>query len=129
MDEIREKAKKYLKNEKIEETIYNKCEGDINFYCIYLIKALTTLKFKNVTECINNNLYKAEDIIDLEKDIINPEKWQKMLPKEIEKKRGLYKCKKCGSFYTTYKTVQTRSADEPATVYITCTDCEYITKC
>ena len=37
---------------------------------------------------------------------------------------GLYTCKKCKSRNTTFITLQTRSADEPMTIYITCQDCD-----
>lgn len=37
---------------------------------------------------------------------------------------GIFKCKKCGSKKTTYYQLQTRSADEPMTTYVTCKDCE-----
>ena len=37
--------------------------------------------------------------------------------------RGAKKCRKCGSRSTSYYEVQTRSADEPMTQFITCLDC------
>ena len=36
----------------------------------------------------------------------------------------LFKCKKCGSRETSYYEVQTRSADEPMTQFITCLNCK-----
>jgi len=41
---------------------------------------------------------------------------------------GLYTCKACKSDKTTHVSVQTRSADEPMTVYITCKMCGAIRK-
>jgi transcription elongation factor S-II len=38
---------------------------------------------------------------------------------------GLYVCKKCKSDKTAHVSVQTRSADEPMTVYITCKICKH----
>ena len=38
--------------------------------------------------------------------------------------RGLFKCPKCKSNATTYTSVQTRSADEPMTNFITCLNCD-----
>jgi len=35
----------------------------------------------------------------------------------------MYTCKKCRSKKCTYYEMQTRSADEPATVFVTCLDC------
>lgn len=38
---------------------------------------------------------------------------------------GLLKCGKCKSMKTTYYQMQTRSADEPMTTYVTCLDCQH----
>jgi DNA-directed RNA polymerase subunit M/transcription elongation factor TFIIS len=37
--------------------------------------------------------------------------------------KGLFKCNKCRQYKTTYYEMQTRSADEPMTVFITCHVC------
>ncbi len=51
---------------------------------------------------------------DIENDrIVNPP----------EVKKGIYKCKKCKSEKTWSYQLQTRSADEPMTSFITCVDC------
>ena len=36
-----------------------------------------------------------------------------------------FKCKKCHGKNCTYNLIQTRSADEPMTCYVTCVDCEF----
>ena len=36
---------------------------------------------------------------------------------------GLYKCRICGGDKTTQSEMQTRSADEPMTIFIRCADC------
>jgi transcription elongation factor S-II len=38
--------------------------------------------------------------------------------------RGLFTCEKCKSNETTYYEMQTRSADEPMTAFVTCVNCE-----
>ena len=43
---------------------------------------------------------------------------------EEEVSDGLFECRKCGSKKTTYYSLQTRSADEPMTNFITCTVCD-----
>lgn len=42
---------------------------------------------------------------------------------------GLFKCRKCKSKKTTYYQMQTRSADEPMTTYVTCQGCGLKWKC
>jgi len=37
--------------------------------------------------------------------------------------RGIFKCNKCKSDKTTYYQLQTRSADEPMTTFVTCMNC------
>lgn len=42
---------------------------------------------------------------------------------------GLFKCGKCKSVKTSYYQMQTRSADEPMTTYVTCRNCGHKWKC
>jgi DNA-directed RNA polymerase subunit M/transcription elongation factor TFIIS len=42
---------------------------------------------------------------------------------------GLFKCGKCKSVKTVYYQMQTRSADEPMTTYVTCKGCGHKWKC
>ena len=42
---------------------------------------------------------------------------------------GLFKCRKCKSTKTSYYQMQTRSADEPMTTYVTCNNCGLKWKC
>jgi transcription elongation factor S-II len=41
----------------------------------------------------------------------------------IEASTDMFTCKKCKSKRCTYYELQTRSADEPATIFVTCLDC------
>jgi DNA-directed RNA polymerase subunit M/transcription elongation factor TFIIS len=38
--------------------------------------------------------------------------------------KGIFRCNRCKSYKTTYYEMQTRSADEPMTVFITCHSCD-----
>ena len=42
---------------------------------------------------------------------------------------GVFQCRKCKSKATEYYQLQTRSADEPMTTFVTCTNCENRWKC
>jgi len=63
-----------------------------------------------------------------------PEHWKTMLDlkskrdaskyiNNIEASTDMFTCKKCKSKRCTYYELQTRSADEPATIFVTCLDC------
>jgi transcription elongation factor S-II len=65
---------------------------------------------------------------------MNPEQWKVMIEKKIKRDASRYStnieamtemftCKKCKSKKCTYYELQTRSADEPSTIFITCLDC------
>jgi len=64
-----------------------------------------------------------------------PERWRKLIETKmkrdeskytdnIQASTNMYTCKKCKSKRCTYYEMQTRSADEPATIFITCLDCD-----
>ena len=63
-----------------------------------------------------------------------PENWEELFTKKAEQDKlkyelkpeamtTLFKCRKCQSRETSYYEVQTRSADEPMTHFITCLKC------
>ena len=65
----------------------------------------------------------------------NPERWRKLIETKmkrdeskytdnIQASTSMYTCKKCKSKRCTYYEMQTRSADEPATIFVTCLDCD-----
>lgn len=49
--------------------------------------------------------------------------------KQDENYEGLFKCGKCKSKKTDFYQLQTRSADEPMTTYVTCKECGHRWKC
>ena len=64
----------------------------------------------------------------------NPEHWKDYIEKKIKRDASKYStnieastdmftCKKCKSKKCTYYELQTRSADEPMTVFVSCLDC------
>ena len=65
---------------------------------------------------------------------MNPERWHVLINNKmirdaskyvtnIAASTDMYTCKKCKSKKCTYYELQTRSADEPATIFVTCLDC------
>lgn len=51
------------------------------------------------------------------------------LTREIKNQEGFFVCGRCKSNKTTYYQLQTRSADEPMTVYVSCLNCDKNWKC
>ena len=65
---------------------------------------------------------------------LQPKQWNDLIQRKIKRDASKYvdntqastdmfTCKKCRSKRCTYYELQTRSADEPATIFITCLDC------
>jgi DNA-directed RNA polymerase subunit M/transcription elongation factor TFIIS len=101
-------------NDKLDELIYN-------------------LKPKSyLINLINKNEINIYNIPFLKNSEINPKNWEK-ITRKIEysklKESNLeytdkYKCKKCGESKSKITMQQTRSSDEPMTIFITCLVCD-----
>jgi len=99
------------------------------------LKKDSYIKNNNFIERIKSKEIDAEKIGMLSVYDIFPNNWKELI--NIKSKRdklkyelkpeamsNLFKCRKCGSRETSYYEVQTRSADEPMTQFITCLNCE-----
>ena len=71
---------------------------------------------------------------------MQPEKWEALIQAKIKKDKSKYdtqqeamtdtfKCRKCHSNKCSYYQMQTRSADEPMTTFVTCLECANRWKC
>jgi len=121
----------------------NKSWNSTTFKTIYLsrirsfytnIKSDSYVENKNFKERILNAEIDYKNISQLSNHEIHPEKWADFIKKKIETEKlkyelkpeamtDMFKCNKCGSRSCTYYEMQTRSADEPMTQFITCLDC------
>lgn len=115
------------KSKIIEESVFMNYGNNNNEYCGRIVKILENLKNKDVIENLKNGSWKHNELHSLDKDILNPEKWQKLQeirnPKSIvtEKKKSLYKCPRCKNQYgISFNQVQSRSADEGMTTKLLC---------
>ena len=92
------------------------------------------IKNNQLLENIKNGNINPEKVGFLSVYDVFPDNWKELL--NIKSKRdkikyelkpeamtNLFKCRKCGSRETSYYEVQTRSADEPMTQFITCLSC------
>jgi transcription elongation factor S-II len=60
---------------------------------------------------------------------IHRELRKEALTKEAKNQEGFFKCGRCKSLKTTYYQLQTRSADEPMTTFVSCLNCDKNWKC
>jgi transcription elongation factor S-II len=88
----------------------------------------------DLLEQIKNREIKPENVAFMTHQELNPEHWKEYIERKIkrdsskyttniEASTDMFTCKKCKSKKCTYYELQTRSADEPTTVFITCLDC------
>ena len=141
-EEEKEKKKEELLNNvvEIENKIYEKYKGD-SPYTNRVLEIIHNLKENTqFREKILNGEIKPEDLATMDvKEMIVQEKRDKInktIENQVESVRsdwdqkhakvtsGVYKCKKCGGDKTVQHEMQTRSADEPMTLFITCVNCQ-----
>jgi transcription elongation factor S-II len=156
---VRGHLKKFLKNDKysenLERGIYNKTLQEaeekyivkkwenIYFSMIYINKLRTlyyNLQNQDVVNLIINKKIQAHELAFMTHQEMIPEKWDpiiedlkiknqnKYTPK-IEASTDNFTCYKCKSKECSYYQLQTRSADEPMTTFVTCIKCGTRWKC
>lgn len=88
----------------------------------------------SIIEQLKTNELKPQTYAFMTHQEMNPERWKSLIEDKIKRDASKFKtnieastdmfiCKKCKSKKCTYYELQTRSADEPATIFITCLDC------
>lgn len=98
------------------------------------LKKDSYIKNNQLIDNIEKDIIKIEDIANLNIYEIYPDNWKQLLDDKSKRDKikfelkqesmtDQYKCNKCGSRATSYYEVQTRSADEPMTTFITCLNC------
>ena len=125
-----------------EKNIKRNWSNDI-FLGLYLLKVRSIYSNINEDSYIGNKTFKQRiltgninenNISKLTTYDIFPENWKDFLEYKTKRDKlkleykpeamtDQYKCRKCGSRSTSYYEVQTRSADEPMTQFITCLNC------
>ena len=98
------------------------------------IKPDSYIKNTDFLKRILNGDIDIKQISSMTRIDIFPENWKELIDKKVkidtlksklkpEAMTDQFKCRKCGSRSSSYYEVQTRSADEPMTQFITCLDC------
>ena len=147
------KTTRYGRN--MEKSIYNwagretgKSAGELGFLMMYKNKVQNILASNKRTKngLVNRILagdLKSAKIADYSPDVLELDglyaktrfalKTKELAREEAaqlsDDYEGIFKCGKCKSKKTTYYQLQTRSADEPMTSYVTCITCSHRWKC
>ena len=139
-NEIRKKSKKKIndKDFRIKEVdmIYRK---KVRSIFMNLTNEKNPLKAN-----INDGVIKVKDIPTMKPHELYPKIWEDSffniarkewhfltLQEKMKKNEiidGAFTCKRCKSKQTTHYSIQTRSADEPMTTYVTCKNCSCVWK-
>jgi transcription elongation factor S-II len=113
------------------------------FVRIYLDRTRTiyiNLKNKEILDKINSKELKAHKLAFMTHQEMQPDKWNALIQEKkirddnkyepkIEASTDDFTCWKCKSKKCTYYQLQTRSADEPMTTFVSCLDCGNRWKC
>lgn len=99
------------------------------FYSIY-----TNIKKTDLIQRIRSNEITPQSVAFMDHQEMNPAHWKTLidkkmkrdthlLDKKVQASTDMFTCRKCKSKNCTFYELQTRSADEPATIFVTCLDC------
>ena len=106
----------------------------VQIYLDHLRSIYNNLKNDRLINMVNNGEIKSQDIAFMTHQEICPEKWEELIKaksirdknkfeQNLEAMTDTFKCRKCHSKRCSYYALQTRSSDEPMTLFITCLDC------
>ena len=106
----------------------------VQIYVDRLRSIYINLKNDALIKSINNGEVKSQDIAFMTHQELCPEKWEQLIKAKIMRDKNKFEqtieantdsftCRKCFSKKCNYYALQTRSADESMTLYISCTNC------
>jgi transcription elongation factor S-II len=126
----------YAIKEASQKKIIKKWENPY-FKQLYLDRLRTivnNLKNPEILQQLQTSELKPEIFAFMTHQEMKPQRWTQLIQNKmkrdaskfdmnIEASTDMFTCKKCKSKKCTYYELQTRSADEPATIFVTCLDC------
>ena len=112
----------------------------ITLYVDRLRSVYINLKKPDVSSALTSGNIKPQELAFMSHQEICPDKWKKLIEDKkvrdkqkyepnIEASTDNFTCNKCKSKKCTYYQLQTRSADEPMTTFVTCLECGKRWKC
>jgi transcription elongation factor S-II len=92
------------------------------------------LKNKKLLKDLISGEFKPDTLAFMTHQEMNPEHWKEYIDKKrkrdankytnnMQASTDMFTCRKCKSKKCSYYELQTRSADEPSTIFVTCLDC------
>ena len=111
----------------------------VEIYLLRLRSIINNLNSYIISEIMSDNI-KPQILAFMTHQELNPEKWKNHIEKKMKRDKMKYEtkiaaatdtftCGKCKSNECTYYQMQTRSADEPMTTFVTCINCGNRWKC
>jgi DNA-directed RNA polymerase subunit M/transcription elongation factor TFIIS len=86
-----------------------------------------------IIDLIDEEVIEAKNLCNLKPHELNPDRYKNIIEKksyETKKKKqkgsAIFTCKQCKQSNCEVSQKQTRSADEPATTFVTCLECGYV---
>jgi transcription elongation factor S-II len=126
----------YAIKEATQKKIIKKWENPYfkQLYVDRLRTIVNNLKHPEILQQLQSEELKPQVFVFMTHQEMNPSRWSTLIQQKIkrdaskfntniEASTDMFTCKKCKSKKCTYYELQTRSADEPATIFITCLDC------
>jgi len=106
----------------------------VQIYLDHLRSIYMNLKNDRLVNMVNTSEIKAHEIAFMTHQEMEPKRWDELIKAKIVRDQNKFEdkleaatdtftCRKCRSKKCTYYQMQTRSADEPMTIFVTCIDC------
>jgi transcription elongation factor S-II len=106
----------------------------VQLYTDRLRSIFVNLKNSELLFALNSGEITPQQLAFMTHQEMDPEHWRKWIEQKamrdankftnnIQASTDMFTCKKCKGKRCTYYELQTRSADEPATIFVTCLDC------
>jgi DNA-directed RNA polymerase subunit M/transcription elongation factor TFIIS len=139
---LRDRVREKFESEEIEHAILNRCVNDAQkwfvdidwnnpvFVDMYRSRAVSLYPYRKMAANLTPTEFVDSTAVDL-----NPKRWKEMIQKIIDKEKAMYSKKSTASIFMfcssckkktrcDYYQLQTRSADEPMTTFVTCLECD-----
>jgi DNA-directed RNA polymerase subunit M/transcription elongation factor TFIIS len=124
----------YAIQEAKRRKIIKKWENPL-FFQLYMDRLRTIFSnLRIILPHILSNEITIQQLTNMTHQEMNPQRWFALIEQKvkrdalkyttnIEASTDMFTCRKCRSKKCTYYELQTRSADEPASIFVTCLDC------